>query len=243
MIAATDTALIGSVILLALVGVTVWQSIVRSGAYPWYGRVALTVAATFLVAGFTGVALDVVGLGVDDEADASDELRDELSTAGYTPDEIDCVEATVIREYGSVEAISDAEDVTAGFVAMMACKDDIGMDVPMITCWVGELVDHFDMNRFDADAMSDMSDALSEPEHRRFATVTSLTCQGLPEDAAACIYETVTAVHPEMIGDGTPGLTAQQQGWLLDAGRECGVPHQPVRYRPSASPSGPELSH
>ena len=223
MIADSGSSLIASLVLVVAAGVTIWQCIVRSADRPWYGRVALTVVVTFLVTGVVGGALDAVGLDVDDEADATVVLRDELSAGGYTPAESDCVEEALIREYGSVDAVDDAADVRAAFTAMMTCKRDIGMDAAMTECWAGQLVDHFDIDRFDADAMSVVADAVSEPAHRRFAAVTSMTCQGVPDEVAECIYETVDAAHPEVLGDGTPGMTAEQQGWLHDAGRECGL--------------------
>jgi hypothetical protein len=221
MIGNSGSSTIGSGILLASVGVTIWQCIVRTDDSPWYGRVGLTVVAMFVVGGFVGAMLDIAGLDVGDDADATDALRDELSDAGYVPAEIDCVEAALIHEYGSVDAVVDAADVTPSLVAMMTCKGDVGMDAPMIDCWADELVEHFDIDG--VHALTIAADAMSKPEHRRFAAVTSMICQGLSGKAASCVYDAVTARHPEMIGDGAPGATPEQQGWLLDAARDCGV--------------------
>jgi hypothetical protein len=224
MIADSGHSAIGGAILLASVGVTIWQCIVRTDDSPWYGRVAIVVIAVAVVSGIVGAALDIVGLDVGDDEDATVALRDELSAASYLPAEIDCVEAAVTSDDGgSVDAIVDAADVTPFLVALMSCNADVGMDASMIECWAGALVDHFDIDRFDADGMAVVSDAVTKPEHRRFATVTALTCQGLPEGAAECMYDTVTAAHPAIIGDDAPGLTEEEQGWLFDAGRECGV--------------------
>jgi hypothetical protein len=187
-----------------------------------WGRAAITTVVTLVVGAVAAGVLGAVGLGVKDEVDATTDLRDTLAEGGYTPAQVACVEARVVREYGSVDAIEDAADVKPVFVAIFSCNPAVGGDPAIVDCWSDAVVDHFHLERFDADALVDLQDDLGDPDGRQFVAVASLTCQGLSEEVATCIYTTAVAADPDIVSDRHLGQTPEQERILVDAARECG---------------------
>jgi hypothetical protein len=224
-------SVIGSMLLLAATGGTIAICIQLTGRpssdggarMSGWGRAVVTVVVTLVVAAVVAGVLTAVGLGVNDEVDATTDLRDTLADSGYTPTEVDCVEARLVHEYGSVDAVEDADDIEPAFMAIVSCNASFGHDPAFAECWADAFVDHFDIDRFDAGALVDTYDDLHEPDDRRFVAIASMTCQGLSQEMATCIYTKVMAADPDMLGDGTVGQTTEQQRVLVAAARECDV--------------------
>jgi len=84
-----------------------------------------------------------------------------------------------------------------------------------------KIVDHFDVAHFDAEAMVDLGLQSGDPGDRRFLAISSLTCQGVTEQMAACVVDHATEVDPTMLGDRTPGMTPDQERIMVAAAREC----------------------
>ena len=214
---------VASVIVLGAVGVLVALRAASNAGWSRVGKVAAGIGGGLAASVVAGIVVGVTGLRDDAEV-SRDDLLDELTGAGISDGEAECIADRLEDRFDGVEAAfeSSKNDARVVLQPMFACRGvDLG-DGSVTSCFVDALVDRFDVEEsFGQAELARVSQSL-DADDRRYLAQVSLECQGLPRGQAECtVNAMVVEFGVDLFDAERLSLTADQQARLVELAADC----------------------
>lgn len=215
---------VASVFVLGLVAVGVLGAVRAASNAGWsrVGKVAAGIGGGVVASVAASFVVSATGLRDDTKATRAD-LLDELTEAGISDGDAECIADGLEDRFDGVDAAFESRnDARVVLQPMFACRGvDLG-DGSVTDCFVDAIVDRFDVEgSFGVVELARVSRSL-EADDRRHLAEASLECQGLTHAEAECTLNAMVAEFGvDLFDTERLELSTNQQAHLAELVADC----------------------